>query len=237
MLTPKLYGRSAIEKLTNEVQDHRKRIMVCVTAHLREDLPPHLKRQAAVWQGFIYSSSLTFSSVKGDCITGWLGDLLSLFSSNDISWVLAAEALLKLKHRDSWPWCPSSTEGLISWGKILLGLKDKVYWKRVRAQGRAWWLKHIGCCLWISGWVSSSRLGTLGALQGEKAGGRCKDEKPQGDETGPPIPSALPLPSLVSLWAYLGHNTTVFQTRQGILKLASAKLLQLQAILWSLYTH
>lgn len=70
MLTPKLYEKAVVEKLTNEDQGHRKRIMVYVVAHLQEDLLPHLKRHAAVWQEFIYSSSLTFFRVEGDCITG-----------------------------------------------------------------------------------------------------------------------------------------------------------------------
>lgn len=48
MLMPKLYEKAVVEKLTNEDQGHRKRIMVCVVAHLREDLLPHLKRHAAV---------------------------------------------------------------------------------------------------------------------------------------------------------------------------------------------
>lgn len=41
------------------------------------NLLSHLKRHAAVWQESMYSSSLTFSHVEGDCITGWLEDLLS----------------------------------------------------------------------------------------------------------------------------------------------------------------
>ena len=48
MLTPKLYEKAVVEKLTNEDQGHRKRIMVCVVAHLQEDLLPKLKRHAAV---------------------------------------------------------------------------------------------------------------------------------------------------------------------------------------------
>lgn len=48
MLMPKLYEKAVVEKLTNEDQGHRKRIMVCVVAHLREDLLPHLKRHDAM---------------------------------------------------------------------------------------------------------------------------------------------------------------------------------------------
>ena len=48
MLTPKLYEKAVVEKLTNEDQGHRKRIMVYVVAHLQEDLLPHLKGHAAV---------------------------------------------------------------------------------------------------------------------------------------------------------------------------------------------
>lgn len=45
---PKLYGRLAVEELTDEAQDHRKRIMVCVAIYLQEDLLSHLKRHTAV---------------------------------------------------------------------------------------------------------------------------------------------------------------------------------------------
>ena len=48
MLMSKLYEKAVVGKLTNEDQGRRKRILVCVEAHLREDLLPHLKRHAAV---------------------------------------------------------------------------------------------------------------------------------------------------------------------------------------------
>lgn len=48
MLIPKLYGRLTVEKLTDEAQDHRKRIMVSVAIYLQEDLLSHLKTYAAV---------------------------------------------------------------------------------------------------------------------------------------------------------------------------------------------
>ena len=84
----------SIEKSTKEAQDHGKRIMVRVAISLHEDLLSHLKRHTAVWQEFIYCSSLTFFHVEGDCISRCWGIYCPLFKSNDIFWLLAAEALL-----------------------------------------------------------------------------------------------------------------------------------------------
>lgn len=90
---PKLYGRSDVEKLANEAQDHSKRATVYVAAYLLEDFLSHLRRHKPCDKN-LFTAKPDLSHVERDGTTGWRGDLLSLFSSSDISWLLAAEAPL-----------------------------------------------------------------------------------------------------------------------------------------------